>query len=70
MDRARILADGFQIRHTAKVHQMIRRGQPQFHERDEAHAAGQDFSVSTRQQRQRLFQIVGRGVFEILRNHA
>ncbi len=67
---ALVFADVIQIRNAADIDELSRRGQPEFHQRDQAHSTGQHFDVVAGQQAQRVLQTRRRGVLEILRNHA
>ena len=64
------LRDPAESRHARQIDDFARRGQPQLHQRNQAHAAGEDLPVAAFDQRQRFLQRRGRGVFEFLRDHA
>ena len=66
-EHAVVFANVVEIRDAAQVHQLLGRGQPQLHQRDQAHAAGQQPWRRLRQQAERFVQTCGSGVFEILR---
>src|SRR3989338_7058066 len=69
-DGLALLADKAEIGDPAQIDQVRGFGEPQFHERDQALAAGKDFCVLARlQQIDRLFQRGRRMVFKWGRDH-